>query len=186
MTTQEASGRTGQWESALLPWLWLLLTGLFSVIVGLLVVFVPAATLATVGMFFGLFLLVNGVLAIVGSLVRTRWDGVSRVLTALAGLLSIALGLMSLRNELQSVLLLATWIGIAWLTTGVARIATGVESRRSGGGWLIFGGAVLSIAGIIVLVSPFSSIVALTLTTGWLLVIGGIVEMVESFFFRQK
>jgi uncharacterized membrane protein HdeD (DUF308 family) len=84
------------------------------------------------------------------------------------------------------VLLLAIWIGIGFVFRGVATTVSAVsDPTLPGRGWSIFLGAITLLAGIVVLASPFASIVTLALVVGvWLAVIG-IFEIVASFGIRK-
>jgi uncharacterized membrane protein HdeD (DUF308 family) len=166
-------------------WMWLLGLGAVSVILGIIVLAWPDRTLRVVGVLFGIFLLVSGIIEILVAFapeIRTS----TRVLSVLVGVLSILLGLICFRGPLESVLLLALWIGFSWLITGITRIVAAASAEFVPyRGWQIFGGALLAIAGIVVIVSPLASIAALAVLAGiWLLVLG-IWQIVEAFVLRR-
>src|SRR5215467_1423840 len=124
-------------------WMWLLGLGVVSVVLGIIVLAWPDRTLKVLGVLFGIFLLISGFIEIMVAFapeIRTS----TRVLSVLTGILSIVLGLISFRGPLESVLLLALWIGFAWLFTGITRViaAASVEFVPYRG-WQIFGGALL-------------------------------------------
>jgi uncharacterized membrane protein HdeD (DUF308 family) len=166
-------------------WMWLLGLGAVSVILGIIVLAWPDRTLRVVGVLFGIFLLVSGIIEILVAFapeIRTS----TRVLSVLVGVLSILLGLICFRGPLESVLLLALWIGFSWLITGITRIVAAASTEFVPyRGWQIFGGVLLAIAGIVVIVSPLASIAALAVLAGiWLLVLG-IWQIVEAFVLRR-
>lgn len=166
-------------------WWFLLILGVAAVVIGLVVLVWPSQTLRVVGVLFGIYLLVSGVMEIMLAFVPGLRGG-ARFLSALTGVLSILLGLVSFRGAAESILLLALWIGFSWLITGITRaVAAGSSPYRPYRGWQIFGGILLAIGGIIIIVAPFESIFALAVFSGiWLIVIG-IWQIVEAFITRR-
>jgi uncharacterized membrane protein HdeD (DUF308 family) len=166
-------------------WWFLLILGVAAVVIGLVVLVWPSQTLRVVGVLFGIYLLVSGVMEIMLAFVPGLRGG-ARFLSALTGVLSILLGLVSFRGAAESILLLALWIGFSWLITGITRaVAAGSSPYLPYRGWQIFGGILLAIGGIIVIVAPFESIFALAVFSGiWLIVIG-IWQIVEAFITRR-
>jgi uncharacterized membrane protein HdeD (DUF308 family) len=166
-------------------WMWLVALGAVSVILGIIVLAWPKETLRVVGILFGIFLLISGVIEIFVAFapeIRTS----TRVLSVLGGALSIVLGLICFRGTLESILLLALWIGFGWLITGITRaVSAGSAPYTPYRGWQIFGGVLLAIAGVVLIVSPVASIGALTLLAGIWLVVIGIWQMIEAFVLRR-
>ncbi|WP_055555688.1 HdeD family acid-resistance protein [Streptomyces sp. NBRC 110028] len=167
-------------------WQMLLTAGLVAIVLGLLVLVWPAATLAVVGALFGVYLLITGIVQLVAAF-GAHIPGSMRVLSFVSGAVSVFLGLICFRGPAQSILLLALWIGFAWLLRGVMHTVmavqdTGIPAR----GWQIFLGVITALAGIVLIVSPFGSIAALTLVTGvWLLVLG-IIEVIHGIQLRAR
>jgi uncharacterized membrane protein HdeD (DUF308 family) len=184
--TGEDTGSESPLESlARRGWWFLLILGVAAVVIGLVVLVWPSQTLRVVGVLFGIYLLVSGVMEIMLAFVPGLRGG-ARFLSALTGVLSILLGLVSFRGAAESILLLALWIGFSWLITGITRaVAAGSSPYLPYRGWQIFGGILLAIGGIIVIVAPFESIFALAVFSGiWLIVIG-IWQIVEAFITRR-
>ncbi|MEW2314042.1 HdeD family acid-resistance protein [Streptomyces bauhiniae] len=167
-------------------WQVVLLTGIASLILGILVLIWPGATLVAVGVLFGLYLLVSGVFQLVSAF-GTHKKTSLRVLAFLSGGLSILLGLLCFRGPMQSILLLALWIGIGWLIRGVTQTMAAVSDKgMPARGWHIFLGIVTFIAGIVLIDSPFESVAVLTLVGGWWLIVVGIVEIITSFRIKGR
>jgi len=81
---------------------------------------------------------------------------------------------------------LSLWIGIGFIFQGVAAIAAAIgESELPGRGWSIVLGVISVIAGLVVLVWPFDSIVVLVVVAGVWLVILGVVQIIHSFQIRR-
>jgi len=154
-------------------WQILLAIAVASFVLGLIVLTWPHATLHVVGVIFGLYLLISGIAQVAASF-GTHAETSMRVLAFVSGALSILLGIFCLRGPLESILLLALWIGISWLFRGFSLLISSTsDPAMPASGWQIFAGLIIIIAGIVVLVSPLTSIWALALLVGiWLLFIG--------------
>lgn len=166
-------------------WLWLLGLGIVAVVVGIVVLIWPSQTVRVVGVLFGIYLLISGIMEIALAFAPGLRGG-ARFLGVLVGALSILLGLISFRGALESTLLLALWIGFAWLLTGITRaVAAGSTPYLPYRGWQIFGGIVLAIGGVVIIVAPLESVFALAVLSGiWLIIIGGW-QIVEAFILRK-
>jgi uncharacterized membrane protein HdeD (DUF308 family) len=83
-------------------------------------------------------------------------------------------------------LLLSLWIGTGFILLGVSEIALAVNERDlPGRGWYVVLGVMSVIAGGIVLVWPFDSIVVLTLVCGASLGILGVIQIAQAFQIRR-
>ena len=102
--------------------------------------------------------------------------GGERVLLFISGALSLVLGVLAFRHlgEGYAILLLAVWIGVSFIFQGVAETTLAITYKElPGRRWHIFLGVLSVIAGMVVIVWPFDSIVLLAIVTGvWLVVIG--------------
>lgn len=94
-------------------WQALLVAGFAALVLGVLVLVWPGASLFVAGVLFGLFLLFSGVMQLVAAF-GTHTTTALRVMAFISGALSILLGLLCFRGATQSILLLALWIGIGW------------------------------------------------------------------------
>jgi uncharacterized membrane protein HdeD (DUF308 family) len=155
-------------------WQALLTAGVVAIVLGVIVLAWPGRTLVVVGVLFGLYLVVSGVLQLFAASALHGHAGM-KVFGFVSGALSILLGLFCFRGRLESILLLGLWIGIGWLFRGITHAMTALDAPRGshGRGWGAFLGIVTAVAGIILITDPFRSIAALTLMAGiWLIVIG--------------
>jgi len=166
-------------------WMWLLGLGIVATVMGVVVLVWPSQTLRVVGILFGIYLLVSGVMEIMLAF-APGFRGSVRFLSVLTGALSIMLGLISFRGALESILLLALWIGFGWLITGITRAVSAASVPfLPYRGWQIFGGILLAIGGVVIISSPLDSVWALALLSGiWMIVIG-IWQIVEAFVMRK-
>jgi uncharacterized membrane protein HdeD (DUF308 family) len=173
----------------MLPHLWksTLVSGVLTLIVGVLVLSWPGISVLAAAIAFGVYLLITGVAQVVFAFSLHVSAG-SRILLFISGAASLILAVLAFRHFGQgyAVLLLAIWIGIGFVFRGVATTVSAVsDPTLPGRGWSIFLGVITLLAGIVVLASPFASIVTLALVVGiWLAVIG-IFEIVASFGIRK-
>ncbi|WP_330305694.1 MULTISPECIES: HdeD family acid-resistance protein [unclassified Streptomyces] len=166
-------------------WQAVLGAGIAALALGVMVLVWPEASLRVAGVLFGLYLIVSGVLQLVAAF-GTHAATSLRVLAFISGALSILLGLFCFRGAMESILLLALWIGIGWLFRGITQaIAAASDPTVPARGWQVFLGIVSFIAGVVLIVAPFKSVAVLTLVTGCWLIVVGIVEIITAFGIRS-
>ncbi|GGP86424.1 hypothetical protein GCM10010278_76100 [Streptomyces melanogenes] len=136
------------------------------------------------GVLFGVYLLVSGIFQLSSALGTHASTGL-RVMAFISGTLSILLGLLCFRSALESVLLLAVWIGTGWLFRGITlTLAAAGDPYMPARGWLLFAGIASTLGGIVLIASPFKSVAVLTVLAGcWLLALG-VTEIVTAFRLR--
>lgn len=176
---------------SLLPHLWksTLVSGILSVILGVLVLAWPGISILAAAIAFGVYLLITGVAQVIFAFSLHVSAG-SRILLFISGAASLILAVLAFRHfghdPLIAILLLAIWIGVGFILRGVATTVSAIsDPHLPGRGWSIFVGVMALLAGIIVIASPFGSIVILTLVVGvWFIVIG-VFEIISSFGIRK-
>jgi uncharacterized membrane protein HdeD (DUF308 family) len=187
MTTSEQTLLEGPLHQlARNTWQLLLLTGVLTVALGVIVLAWPGKTLVVAGVLFGIYLVVSGVgyvLAAFGA-----HTGVAmRVLGFLGGIVSVVLGFFCFRDQLESILLLALWIGIGWLFRGMTLLAAALSfDQLPARGWQALSGVIIVIGGGVLIVSPFDSIAILTLVAGCWLIAIGIIDVITAFQVRHR
>ncbi|MFF4172352.1 HdeD family acid-resistance protein [Streptomyces sp. NPDC001744] len=167
-------------------WQALLLAGFVALVLGVLVLVWPGASLLVAGVLFGLYLLFSGVMQLVAAF-GTHASTSLRVMAFISGALSILLGLLCFRGAMQSILLLALWIGIGWLFRGITQtVAAASDPAVPARGWQVFLGIISALAGVVLIVSPLESAAVLTLLGGIWLVAVGAVEIVTAVQVRSR
>ncbi|MGF0174877.1 HdeD family acid-resistance protein [Streptomyces sp. Marseille-Q5077] len=167
-------------------WQVVLGTGVCSLVLGILVLVWPDAPLFVSGVLFGLYLLISGIFQLVSAFGTHRTTSL-RVLAFVSGTVSVLLGLFCFRRPMQSVLLLALWIGIGWLFRGVTQtLAAASDKSMPARGWQIFLGIVTVVGGIVLIDSPIESVTVLMLLGGCWLVAVGVVEIVIGIRMRKR
>ncbi|MFI9271065.1 HdeD family acid-resistance protein [Kitasatospora sp. NPDC052896] len=167
-------------------WQVLLTAGVAAIALGVFVLAWPAATLVVVGVLFGIYLLVSGVFQLAGAFGH-HVPGHLRALSFISGAFSLLLGLICFRGAAESILLLALWIGFGWLMRGTLMTAMAISTHDlPARGWQIFLGVITGLAGVVLIVSPFHSIAALTLVAGIWLIVLGVTEVIHAFQLRGR
>lgn len=159
------------------------ISGALAVVLGVLVLAWPEATLALVALLLGLYFLVTGIVRVVRGIAMSGAPG-GRVLGILLGVLLLVAGIVAIRNPLDSLIVLGLVIGISWIVEGVAALVeTAPDSSRWFGTLL---GAVSVVAGIVVLFSPLESLGVLVILGGVFLILSGAVQLMEAFTFGRQ
>ncbi|GAY13435.1 HdeD family acid-resistance protein [Mycobacterium sp. shizuoka-1] len=171
----------------LLPHFWksVLLSGILSLVLGILVLVWPGISILVAAIFFGAYLLVTGISQVFHAFTLHVSAG-GRVMLFISGAAALILAVLCFRSIQNSILLLAIWIGIGFIFRGVATAVSAISDPDTPGrGWEIFVGVISLIAGIVVLASPFPSLATLTIVVGIWLVVIGVFEIVASFGIRK-
>src|ERR1700734_2967107 len=187
MTTSEKTVFEGPLHQlARNTWQLLLLIGILGVSLGVIVLAWPGKTLLVAGVLFGIYLVVSGV-GYVFAAFGTHAGAAMRVLSFLTGVVSLVLGFFCFRDKLESILLLALWIGIGWLFRGVTLLAAALSfDHIPARGWQVLSGVIIVIGGGVLIMSPLDSIAILTLVAGWWLIVIGIVDVISAFQVRHR
>lgn len=163
-------------------------SGAVALILGTVLLFWPAKTLAAVAIFLGInFLITGGIKVGVGIFGHSLSAG-TRILDILLGALILGAGVISLRNSTATgeLLLLFTVVmmGIGWIFEGIIAMAEAGRGRHRL--WPLVFGIISVIAGIVVLVVPGWTAGLLLMTSAIMLIVLGIVGLVRAFTFGKS
>jgi uncharacterized membrane protein HdeD (DUF308 family) len=159
--------------------------GALGTVLGVLVLACPGPTATLLAVLFGINLLVAGVLQFVAAFSDAGRTG-GRGLSCVLGTTSLLVGLLCLRDPLQTVAVLGLLVGVAWTVGGIIRVMPGIVAERgTTRGWPIAYGVVLVVAGSVVLVYPGESIVVLTSVLGVVLIVDGACLITTGFTMRH-
>ncbi len=158
--------------------------GALTVLLGLAVVLWPGSTLVVLAVFLGIQLLVNGVFKIVSAFAASSVDGGVRALLGLAGALSLIVGLLCLREPMQTVVVLGLLLGAWWVVSGLIDIFAAVLGDSRERGWHIVMGIVSVLAGGFLLVNPELSLTALVIVVAVWLFGYGVIAVIAGFRMR--
>ena len=168
-------------------WKSTLALGVLTLIVGTAVLVWPGQSIVAAGILFVVYLLASGIAQVVAAF-TVYAPAASRVLLFICGALSVVLGVFAFRdfNDGAAVWLLTLWIGIGFIFQGVASSVLAISlPSLPDRGWYIFVGILTVIAGMVVLVWPISSIMALAIIAGVWLVVMGTAEIVWALSARS-
>lgn len=145
-------------------WPILVLRGIAAIVFGVLALAWPGITLLAMVILFGAYVLVEGIATLAMAFMRSERRRASLVL---GGLLDIAAGIVTLLYPAISALVLLAVIAVWAIVTGIVEIYSGIELRRQiqGEGWLIIGGALSVVFGVLLLSAPGPGL----LTIAWLI-----------------
>lgn len=160
-------------------WYLVLFMGIISLLIGIMALVWPGATIFVIAMLLAIWLIVSGIFEVVRAF-QSGLSGGMRALLIITGALSVILGAFALGGAFQAVEILAIFIGISFIFRGFGALLTGAELKE-GRGWNIFGGIVMLIGGVAILVWPGITLVTLAWVAGiWLIVIG-LFEIIAAF-----
>lgn len=166
-------------------WWVLLIRGVLAVVFGILALIYPAATLGVLVLFFGAYMLVDGVFSIITGLTAPRgyrgwgWQVIGGIAGVITGLLTLFVPGMT------AVFLL--YLFIAWLiVTGIMQVISAIRLREeiSGEFFLITGGALSVVIAIYMLFDPAAGALAVAWLIGIYAILFGVMMCVVAFRLR--
>jgi uncharacterized membrane protein HdeD (DUF308 family) len=172
-------------------WIWTLVSGVASVILGVLLVARPWAGVIVAAILLGAYLLVSGIYQVFFAFTLHVSAG-GRVLLFISGAAGLILGILAFRSlaitndDATAILLLAIWVAVGFIFRGVATTVSAIsDPGMPGRGWEIFFGVISVLAGIVVMASPLSSLNILAWVIGIWLIVMGVFEIVSAFGIRK-
>jgi uncharacterized membrane protein HdeD (DUF308 family) len=166
-----------------LPWWLVLVEGIVVALLGLVLLVAPGASLVFLVWLLGIYLLVAGVIRIVGLFS----DSSSWGWKLAAGILCLIAGLAILSNPLWSTTLASTWLVILVGFLAMLQGAAGLVVAFQGGGWGMGALSVLGILfGLFLVINPLIGAAALTLILAIFMLIGGVGAVIQAFRMRGE
>jgi uncharacterized membrane protein HdeD (DUF308 family) len=163
----------------------MVIRGILALVFGVLILTLPpAAIVSSVIMLFGIFAIVDGAFAVVGSLAGHKtFDDWWLILVI--GVLSILIGIFTFMHPRMVAAVLVLYIGFRAVLQGVLEIAFAVKLRNTiHGEWLwILSGAMSMLFGLIMIMFPIKGeTMEGVLVVGWLIgiyaIAGGAMQLV--------
>jgi uncharacterized membrane protein HdeD (DUF308 family) len=160
--------------------------GLAGIVIGVLLLVWPAATLVIAAVLIGVSLIAAGLLRLIDGFTAHDAGGGRRIAHVLIGLLAVVVGLYFIRHYHVTIALLAIVVGLFWVLHGLADITAGLLAGRFPGRWLTLVAGALSVAaGMIVLFWPTISLIVLVAVMGIWLIVYGIFMIITAFGLRR-
>jgi uncharacterized membrane protein HdeD (DUF308 family) len=151
-------------------WWLFVLFGVATLGVGVFFVVSPHETLSTFTVIAGIFLLVDGVLALLASIFN-KGDG--RGLLALIGVLSVLAGLVLIKKPFDTLVVFTLIVGVWFVAAGIVRFVVALASPEARGGNIVT--AILDlIAGVVILSWPDLGLATLAVIIGIVLILRGV------------
>ena len=151
----------------------LMVFGVLTLGVGVFLVADPEETLKVFTVIFGIFLLIDGILAITAA-VLGRVE--SRALLSVVGVVSAIAGLILIKKPFQSLTVLIVILGIWLVVAGVARFVYAFSVQEGRGAYLVIA-VIDAIAGIVILSWPHPSLKTLAVIAGIVFIVRGLIYM---------
>jgi uncharacterized membrane protein HdeD (DUF308 family) len=144
-------------------WWLFALRGLLAVIFGVLTLVQPAAAFTAIVLVFGVWAFIDGINAL--ALAITGWRSWQ---LALAGLVGIALGLLTFFRPGFTAIGLYAAVAAWAVARGILEIAVGIELRKRVKGelWLVFAGIASLLFGVLMIALPMAGLLALAWLIG--------------------
>ena len=133
----------------------LIAVSVIGIILGIIALVWPGATLLTIAILFGSYLIAVGVFRVSAAITTDSLSGGLRWVLGILGVLVIVAGIISLANPFSSLTVLAFVIGFGWILDGMTDITAGATGNTLAPRWLVIVSGVVSIiAGIVVFMLP--------------------------------
>ena len=156
--------------------------GVVTLVVGVVLLFHPAAAAGALALLIGLGLVLAGAFEIV-----VEWGAGHRGASiALGGVLVVG-GLVAVAWPGVTLVTLAIVVGLALIVHGVVRIGVALAARQAapGWGWLALAGAVNVVFGVAALVWPQATVLVLSLILGVQIVLFSALMLMVAFWPRR-
>lgn len=160
---------------------WLpMLLGVAALGVGIFFVVSPHETLSTFTAIAGIFVLVDGVIAVVASIFGS---GEGRGLLALLGVLSAIAGLILIKKPFETLVVFTLIVGVWFVVAGVVRVVSAFASREARGGNLLIALVDLT-AGAVILAWPDLGLATFAVIIGIVLIVRGLLFIAAGWQLR--
>jgi uncharacterized membrane protein HdeD (DUF308 family) len=166
-------------------WVWLL-RGLLFIIFGIVAFVSPAGTAVSLATWFAAFLFIDGALALIHTIRHWKGSDDKWLLFAEAAI-SIVLGVLLIRNPEVTLVYVSLMLAFWFIYSGVAKVGLAIQVRKEieGEGWLIAGGAISIILGIVLLSRPGMAISGLMGMLAFFAILMGILMLVIAFKIKK-
>lgn len=129
-------------------WFWFVILGICLIVLGTIALgSLAMASIATV-MVFGWFLVIGGILEVVGCFWCKEWTGA--LLELLSGVLSVIVGLLFLSRPVTGTLALTLLFASFLLVGGILKVVTAIWYRYDAWVWLLLSGVIDAALGLMI------------------------------------
>ncbi|SDK56046.1 Uncharacterized membrane protein HdeD, DUF308 family [Nocardioides sp. YR527] len=161
--------------------------GLVSTALGVILAVWPKQTIVVVAVIVAIQIIVSGVFRLIAAVAGRSMDGGLRAVVGFSGALAIVVGLLFLRDPVQTLLIVTILLGVWWVIGGVVDIIGAILRPAPGRRvWDITAGVITVLAGAVLLINPELSLGALLLVSCIWLIAVGIIAIVMAFRLRSE
>ena len=166
-------------------WWIFLLRGIVALLVGLLALFVPGVTFASLVIFLGAYMFMDGILSIIAG-ISARKRAREWKWYIVSGIFGVLIGVITFLNPFATAVALVYTAALWAIVVGVVEMVIAFRLRKEirGEGWYIAGGILTIIFGILILANPATGALTLTMVFGIYAIIAAV--MLMSLGFRLK
>lgn len=163
-------------------WWILLLKGILLIVFGIVSFLNPGATIAALVYWFAIFAMLDGIISVIGVLMNWKTEEYKWLMLA-EGLLGLVFGYLVFRSPETFATFVGFLIGFWAMFIGIARIAMAIQLRKEiqGEGWLILGGVLSILFGIIVFAQPGVGVTTVLWMAGIFAILIGVLLAIVSF-----
>lgn len=167
------------YEVADVWWLFALF-GVVTLGVGVFFLVAPHETLRTFTVIAGIFLVVDGVLAVLSALFGERTN---RGLVAVLGIVSAIAGLILIKKPFETLVLLSLIVGLWFFIVGALRFVLAFAERENRGANILLS-LLEMVGGVLILAWPKIGLATLAVIVGIVLIIRGILFTIAAWQLR--
>lgn len=154
---------------------WVVGVAVIAIILGLIGLIFPSASLVLVAVVFGIALVAVGLRRVVHSYTASDLTRGMRWFAGIMGALVLIAGILCLIDPFRSLSVLGLLIGIAWVFEGLSSIFAGAVGYRDGlRAWTIASGIVALVAGIVMIILPLVALSAFLSVGSIILIVIGV------------
>ena len=167
-------------------WWALVLRGVLAILFGILAFLNPGAAMLTLVLWLGIFLLIDGILALVSAFANWKTTE-DKWMIVLEGALTLFLGILIVMAPGAYSVFLVILLGIWAIFAGAMRIAMAIQVRKEikGEGWIMAGGALAILFGVLIIAQPDIGIASLIYLIATFAILVGIVFVVIGLKMRK-
>lgn len=157
------------------------INGILAIVFGLVALFFPGLTLATLGILFSIAILIGGIMLTTGSLrirkINHRW-----YILLLEGIIGILIGIIILARPELVATVFVTIIGLWALIIGLVFLFTYIKSRLPSFSniFMLIISVLSLLTGIFIIIDPFESTRIITILIGIYAIIYGLFSVIHS------
>lgn len=167
-------------------WWLLTINGVIAVIFGFFAVFLPQGTIITIAKYFGLVILIGGIILLVGA-VNNMNKKLPYGILLFESIVSLIMGIIILVYTRETLSLFVILVGIWAVILGILQLTMLTSSKNMGTNKtiILINGLLTLLFGILLFFNPFTAAAAFTFIVGIIALIFGILLIYLSFMFRN-